>query len=226
MSYFSSLILGLMLLWMQFFWIVRDHYNGLREAKEHAQAMDRKLKEEKLKLSLLDERFFDFKQSVAMVMPKALSVAGESKDAYPLRNLASVLSSTAKEPIKNIISKALFEQGQKFFREKKFVDSNRIFKKFIDNYSYSIRTPEAYFLWLDGAFQMGDYAQCVELSKQMVELFPGTELTGFALLRLAKVYEQQGRADDAVDIYKTVIRSYPQRDLTAQARQLLKGVDL
>ena len=52
------------------------------------------------------------------------------------------------------------------------------------------------------------------------------ELTGFALIRLGRIYEMQNRNEEAVDIYKTVLRSYPQRDVASQAKASLKGVEL
>ena len=33
-------------------------------------------------------------------------------------------------------------------------------------------------------------------------------------------------AEDAVDIYRTVLRTYPQRDVASQAKSSLKGLDL
>ena len=60
----------------------------------------------------------------------------------------------------------------------------------------------------------------------MVELIPHHELTGFALIRLGRIYEMQNRNEEAVDIYKTVLRSYPQRDVASQAKASLKGVEL
>jgi TolA-binding protein len=60
----------------------------------------------------------------------------------------------------------------------------------------------------------------------MVELFPQSELTGFALIRLGSIYQIQNRNEEAVDIYKTVMRSYPQRDVASQARASLRDLEL
>lgn len=209
------------------FWSAQKHFNGVREYKDQVAELHEDLQRERLKLQLANDEYLDFRQTVATLMPKALAIPGQKNDTtYQLRNLASVLTPVGPEAVKALISKTLFERGQQLFRDKKFVESNKVFKKFVDTYSYSVHTPEAYFLWLDGAYQLGNYTECVELSRQMIEQFPGTELTGFALLRLGRIYERQGRAGDAVDIYKTVIRSYPQKDVTAQARHSLKGLDL
>lgn len=226
LPYFVSFILVLSLAWTELYWATEEHFNGVLELKEKSEQLQGALGEEKLKTKLAKEEFLEFRQDVASVMPEVLPVAGKGEEGYPLRNLAAVLAPAPNEAVRTVLIKSMFERGQRFFRDKKYDESNQLFKQFIDKYSYSEHTPEAYFLWLDGSFKLGDYRECVDLTHQMVQLFPGTELTGFALLRLGKIYELQGRAEDAVDIYKTVLRSYSQRDVINQAKISLKGVDL
>jgi TolA-binding protein len=226
LPYFLSFILVLALAWTEMYWATADHFNGIREYKQKTAQLRAEIKEERLKTKLAKEEFLEFRQDVATLMPQVLPVAGKGEEGYPLRNLAAVLAVPASDKVRSVVIKSMFEHGQELFRKKKYEESNKVFKQFIEKYSYSERTPEAYFLWLDGAFKLGDYRQCVDLAHEMVELFPGTELTGFALLRLGKIYEMQGRAEDAVDIYKTVLRSYAQRDVASQAKASLRGVDL
>jgi len=226
LSYFSIFILTLTLGWMQFFWTAKDHFSGLEEAKQQVGELRTEVKVERLKTHLAKEEFLEFRQDVATLLPPVLPIAGKGEKGYPLRNLAAVLAPSVSDAVRPVIIKTLFERGQELFRQKKYEESNRVFKTFIEKYSYSEHTPSAYFLWLDGAFRLGDYRECVEISNQMVEQFPGVELTGFALLRLGRIYEIQGRAEDAVDIYRTVLRTYPQRDVATQAKSSLKGLDL
>jgi TolA-binding protein len=211
---------------MQLFWTAKHHFSGLEEAKQQAEQFRAEVKEERLKTQLAKEEFLEFRQDVATIMPKALPIAGKGEQGYPLRTLAAVLTHSSSDAVRPVIIKTLFERGQELFRQKKYEESNRVFKTFIDKYAYSEHAPSAYFLWLDGSFKLGDYRECVEISNQMVEQFPGTELTGFALLRLGRIYEMQGRAEDAVDIYRTVLRTFPQRDVASQAKSSLQGLDL
>jgi TolA-binding protein len=85
---------------------------------------------------------------------------------------------------------------------------------------------ESYFLMAEGHFLSNELEECTAIVQQMVDLFPQHELTGFALIRLGRIYEIQNRNEEAVDIYKTVLRSYPQRDVASQAKASLKGVEL
>lgn len=226
LPYFLSFILVLALGYTEMYWATQEHFNGIKEYKQKTAQMSEDLREERLKTKLAKEEFLEFRQDVAALMPQVLPVAGQGEEGYPLRNLAAVLAPGTNDAARKVVIKSLFEKGQRLFRDKKYEDSNKVFEQFIQKYSFSEHTPEAYFLWLDGSFKLADYRKCVEITHQMVELFPGTELTGFALLRLGKIYEIQGRAEDAVDIYKTVLRSYPQRDVAGQAKTSLKGVDL
>lgn len=226
LPYFAVFIMALTLGWMQFFWTAKHHFSGLEETKQKVTQLESTVKQERLKTQLAKEEFLEFRQDVATLMPQALPIAGKGEKGYPLRNLAAVLNPSTSDAVRPVIIKTLFERGQELFRNKKFEDANRVFKTFVEKYSYSEHAPDAYFLWLDGAFKIGDYRQCIEISNQMVEQFPGTELTGFALLRLGRIYEMQGRAEDAVDIYRTVLRTFPQRDVASQAKASLKGLDL
>jgi TolA-binding protein len=60
----------------------------------------------------------------------------------------------------------------------------------------------------------------------MISLYPENDLTGFALIRLGKIYENQERLEDAIDVYKAVLKSYPKVTLQKQAQACLKAVQL
>ncbi len=60
----------------------------------------------------------------------------------------------------------------------------------------------------------------------MIRLYPESELTGFALLRLAKIYEGRDRIEDAADIYRSVVSHFSQPELRRQAEIALKSVEL
>jgi TolA-binding protein len=46
------------------------------------------------------------------------------------------------------------------------------------------------------------------------------------MVRLGRIYEIENRNEEAVDIYRTVLRSFPQKDVAAQAKSSLRGLDL
>ena len=60
----------------------------------------------------------------------------------------------------------------------------------------------------------------------MIRLYPDSELTGFALLRLGSIYERRDRIEDAAEIYRSIVAHFSQAELRGQAAAALKAVDL
>ena len=223
---FSSFILVLCFGWMQFYSAVRHQFNGAIEYKAAAAKAYRQLERERLAWNLEKDQFLDFRQNVATLMPEALKKKGLGVEGYPYRNLASVITRPQSNKIKDLVAKSLFEQGKNHFRKKNFDQSGKLFKEVIAKYGYTAYVNEAYFLLAEGYYQQGKYEDSTRTIQQMLELFPSHELTGFSMIRLGKIYEAQNRNEEAIDIYKTVMRSFPQRDVAGQAKASLKGVDL
>ncbi len=214
------------LLWMQFYAKVRETFNGTSEFKAEIQHLRAELKHNKLSSDLDAEEFLEFRQYVATLMPEVVEKNGEGETGYPFRSLASTISKPDSERLRSTIAKTLFEKGKEDYRNKKFAQANRAFKQLIDKFSYTPYVTESYFLMAEGYYQSDEMEECTNVIQQMIELFPSHELTGFAMVRLGRIYESQNRNEEAVDIYRTVLRSFPQRDVASQAKSSLRGMDL
>lgn len=226
LPFFLAYILILTAGWMQFYSAVHHVFNGVTEYKAEIQRLNQKTESAEIAKKLEHEQFLEFRQNVAAVMPDVLKEKGLGEDGYVYRSLASTIQKKDAEGVRTIIAKTLFESAKEAFRKKEYEKSNRLFKQVISRFSFSSYVTESYFLLAEGYFQLNELEQCTETIQQMVELFPAHELTGFALIRLGRVYQAQNRNEEAVDIYKTVIRSYPQRDVASQAKSSLKAVEL
>jgi TolA-binding protein len=75
-------------------------------------------------------------------------------------------------------------------------------------------------------FSLNRWEEVIKTTEKMVEIFPDNEMTGFALLRSGKVYEMQDKPSQALEIYKTVLRVFPSRDLASQAKISIEATDL
>lgn len=223
---FLSFILVLTLFWMQLYARSREVYNGNAEYRAAVERLREEKQNDEIARDLEREEFLEFRQSVATLMPDVLKQKGLGQEGYAYRNLASVLTKSSSDSVRKLIAKTLFERGKEQFRNKEYEKSSRAFKQIIDRFSYTTYVTEAYFLLAEGYFQQRQLEEATSYIQHMVELFPNHELTGFALVRLGRIYELQHRNDDAVDIYKTVLRSFPQRDVASQARSSLRGVEL
>jgi TolA-binding protein len=223
---FIGFILILTSAWMQFYSVVRETYNGISEYKEEIQTLKRVVDQERLYTAIEKEQFYEFRQTVATLMPEALKERGGGEAGYPIRNLASTVSKIDSEKVRSVIAKTLFESGRKYFKDENYPRAEKVFRQMIRTYSYSPEIAESYFLLAESLFKQNHLEECTQVIQQMIELFPTHELTGFVMIRLGRIFEAQNRTEEAVDIYKTVLRSFPQRDVASQAKASLKGIEL
>lgn len=226
LSQFTILNLFLALLWMQVYSSARHIYSGLTEHKAEIRHLHQALQARDTELKMHEEHFLEFRQNVATLMPDVLKEKGLGEEGYPFRSLASTLSKTDSVEIRKTLAKTLFEQGKEFYRREEYQKANRMFRSVIENYGFSPYVVESYFLMSEGHFQSGEFEECTSLVQRMVELFPSHELTGFAMIRLGGIYRVQNRTEEAIEIYRTVLRSFPQRDVARQAKESLRGLEL
>ncbi len=210
-----------------FYGEVRYYFNRPEIYVEKIASLKAQVDQEKFRHQLTTYEFQDFRQYVATLMPAAVKENGvDTEKGYPYRSLASVVQKTENDALRIERANQVFERGKGEFRKKKFNDSNRIFSGLIREHPYSAHIPEAMFLIVEGYFQLQEYDQVIETVNKMVDLYPELELTGYALLRAGKVYESQDRHDEAISVYQTVMRSFPQRGLASVAQTSLRGMEL
>lgn len=221
-AFFALMLSGF---YLQAYWVMRERYNEVPELTWKLQVAQEKLEQEKFRLSLQDEQIRAFKMDVAAALPSPLKSLAEKPKTYQLRNVASVTKQGRNEPVTALVADTLFSTGKLLFREGQYDRSNRLFKKLIDKYGYSVQAVEAHFLLAEGQYQMGDMEAATSTINAMIELFPESELTGFAMIRLGQIFEGRDRYEDAVQIYRTVLRSYPYRSVASQAELKLRHME-
>lgn len=183
------------------------------------------LKEKDLKNKSDLHQFLEFKQYVATVLPEAIKAKPQEKN-YPLRSLASVVQKSTSTSLLEMRALKSFEQGKEQFRDKKYREAARTFQLLVRQHPYSAHLPDAYFFLVEAHFQLEEYDQVITNVNKMVDLYPELELTGYALLRAAKVFELQERHDEAVVFYETVIKTFPQREIASTAESALRAIEL
>jgi TolA-binding protein len=172
----------------------------------------------------LQEQLFEFQQTVAASLPKALPKNPQTLEQYQLRKLASVIQTG--DTLQILKGSSLLEEAKKQFRKKEFRKASANLAHLIHDYPDSSLLLDAYFLQSEALFQLKKYDDSLSVIESMVTLFPENEATGYALLRLGKIYEQQERSEDAADIYRAVIKHYSTNDLKVQGSKMLKAVEL
>ena len=216
-----ALVFGYMEVYRHFQYYLAGGENLKGQVKE----LKEKLDQEELKLQISQFQIKEFKQDLATHLPEVNEKLKNHEKGYVARNIASIaLMPTIEYRLEKAGS--LFEKGKKYFREKNFTKSNKIFSKLVSTYPESLHAIESFFFLAEGQFQLKEYEDCVLNIETMMRLFPENELTGFALLRLGKIYEVQERNEDAVEVYRTIFHNYDNKDLKSQANEFIKAIQL
>jgi TolA-binding protein len=181
-------------------------------------------KNEKLKNQLALEDLEEFKAYVATQLPEALKKRGKKQSGYGVRNLAS-LTTTPNPILQESMGTAQFEKAQRLFQNKNYVETKRVLTEFIDQHSYSPKIIDAHFLLMETLDQLGEVEASTRIIEKMVHQYPDSELSGFALVKLGRYLERQGRNLDASEIYKTVIQTFPSGDVAAAASKSLRSLE-
>ena len=220
---FFALVLSFV--YMQAYWVVRERYSQTPELALEIKNLKAQMDQQKLRSLLVAEQAENFRQEVASALPPALKMITEKGKDYPLRNLASVSMSGERDSLKVMVASTVFETGKSLFRKGEYAKANRMFKKVITDYGFSVQVIEAYFLTAEGQYLLGNMEEATETINTMVELFPESELTGFALVRLGQIFENRERYDEAVQIYRTVLKTFPYRNVAAVAEKSLQHME-
>jgi TolA-binding protein len=203
---------------------VRLAYGPTPVLQTKLEIVKREKEEAEFKAQLAVHRLADYQQQIATLMPQALKDAKGSKESYPLRQLASVVVDEDKMQIER--ASGILEKAKAEFRDENFEESNRLFTEIIEKYPESVHVVEAHFLLAEGQFQIKEYVQSLGTIEHMIDLYPENELTGFALLRLGRIFEIQDRLEDAADVYRSVLNNFHTDEITKQAQASLKAVAL
>ena len=181
---------------------------------------------EKLKIALLENQIQDLKTEIATALPEAGGANGSAGDSSSLqiRGLASV-SKPKGSAIE--LSGVLDQKAKSLFRERKYSESNLVFKELVEKYPSSPRVVEAYFFQAEGYFLTGQYQQSLDVIDHMIQHFPDSELTGFIMLRMGQILASRNRADEAKEVYKVILQVHgANADIRDQAEKLLKTAEL
>jgi tetratricopeptide (TPR) repeat protein len=184
------------------------------------------LDEERLKNETLQFQMNDFRQEVAAILGNVLPALPVKEDNFKMRSLASVVTIQNKDELAKIKAADVLSKGKTYFRNNDYENAVSQFLAFIKDHSYSAQLPEAYFLLNECFFSLNRWEEVIKITEKMVEIFPENEMTGYALLRAGKVYEMQDKPSQALEIYKTVLRVFPNRNLASQAKISIEATDL
>ena len=208
---------------MQLYGLFVNHFSGVDEYKKQYVQMKHELEVEELKRSVAEYDHQAFRQEVASILG---TEGGLLKKNYPLRQLANVTSLQSNPQMDLSAAGIVFDRAKRAFVKKEYGKAIRQFKLIVDKYSYSSHIVETQFLLAECYFQSRNLEMAVETIQALVANFPESEMTGFALLRLGKIFEIQDRKEEALGVYQTVLQSFKSDSLSLQAKQALESINL
>lgn len=189
------------------------------EDDDRAEVISQQLREERFRRALAESRLRDLSVEVAGALPDK-DISSNSK----LSNLRQVLREPAAASLD--LSGVIFERAKEKFAGKKYVEAFREFRRLREEYPLSPHAIESAFLAGESAFLAGENEKCIEMTDLMVEQYPDNELTGFLLLRLGQLNENNARPAEAGEIYRTVQKNFKNPALIDQAKRMAKALDL
>ena len=202
---------------------IHEHFSPAQNLAKKVAQLEQQKRQADLRSTLAADQLNEFKSQVAMILPEAINKRGQGEQ-YPLRQLASVVSKG--QPLLLERASSEFEKAKAEFRQKHFEDTAALLQDLIAHHPESTHIIDAYFLLVESQYQTGQQEKAVDTIETMISLFPESDLTGFSLLRLGKIFEKQERLEDAADIYRSILTNFHQPEIASQASSALKAVAL
>lgn len=225
---FSAFSLFLVALYGAFYTEIQREFQERKNYDQVAlEQVREQLHEERLRYKILAEEHLSFKHSVAETLPTYLEeLQGEPEKSYPVRNLASlVLTSKALGSLEDRQSQ-MINSAKQHFKDGHYEQAADLMKDFIRSYETSSRVIEAQFLLAESQYQNKNYEESLAQINRMLTLYPDNELTGFLLLRLGAIFEDQYRDSEARRVYETITENFHNQDLVFQAQRNLQRLSL
>lgn len=206
---------------------VRGKLNTAKEYKELAEFWKKRVAREQLKKLLVMGQFADFKQEVALLIPGVVEKNKAEEEKQRLRDLASVIPHEKTHEISlGFSAEKMLNMGKDKVVKREYQEGIQILEKLIDKFPDSHHVIEAHYLITEAYSRQDKNADVIAWVDKMIELYPENKLTGFALLKVGSVYELDGRHEDAIKVYKTIINVYKDQALLTKAKTAVKGLEL
>ena len=206
---------------------VRGRLSGVKEQTILAKFWKKRVAQEQLNKMVLIGQFGDFKQEVALLIPEAhKKKKKESDEKQKLRDLASVIPHERLPISLGTSADRLMKEGKDLVTKKEFKKGIKNLEQLISDYPDSHHNVEAYYLITEAYAQLDKEELVIRWAEAMIDIFPENRLTGFAMLKLGRVYERESRYEDALKVYKTILSVYDDPTLSARAEKSVRELEL
>lgn len=218
------LVYGLILtnLWVAGYTLFVHYFQSGHEYQFQIKQLESQVEKLQENQKNLLTQLMDFKQTVAEVMPAKSQMIAEKWNPKAISLSENIRRPASIQPVD--LSGVYFEKGKRFFNEGKYSLALREFQELSEKFPLSDKFIETQFLTLESSYLTKDYKKVVDLADFLVNHYPENILTGYAMLRLAQVSESNSQFEEALVIYQSVQKSFKDKDLQRQARELEKRI--
>ena len=119
--------------------------------------------------------------------------------------------------------RARFMKAIYFISEKKYDDAEVLLKYIIDNGKPKTVRPLSYPSLILVYEEKGKYDKAIEYSSMFLNLYPDNYLVPVVMENLARFYMLTNKVEDAKNIYKKIIDTYPNTEYSVRAEQNLNN---
>ena len=164
---------------------------------------------------------------MALLLPSEIKKTKIEAEKQKLRDLASVIPHEGTHEITlGHAAGDMLQKGKLSVKKREFKEGIDLLKKLIDKFPDSLHVVEAHYLIIEAYSQQDKNMNVISWVDKMVEMFPENRLTGYALLKVGGLYELEGRAEDAIRVYKTIVAVYDDKKLVSQAQVAVSELEL
>lgn len=201
--------------------VLNKDYDQILEVK----LLKKEVESKKLEVALLQNQIEDLKNSfvASTAAPRTLTADANAFTKLRLESVQQAIRTPASiQPLD--LSMQLFARGKDSFLSKNFAESSEIFESLVQRYPLSTLQVEAYFFLAESYFLKRDFRSALRTIDHMMTNYPENDLTGYIMLRMGQISEAQQKADEALQIYKTVQLNFKDLRLLQQAKSLAEAV--
>ena len=149
----------LLMVFFNLYLYVQSGSNLTPQLKVQNEKLKWELKNQELRTLLSNYELEDYRQNVAEILPD--TIKNQPRTNYQLRNLASVVREPLAGSLEIERASSLLVKAKKSFGSEEYLESNKILRNLLQDYPDSVHAVEAYFLLIEGQFQLTDYENCI-----------------------------------------------------------------
>lgn len=191
-------------------WLSEKESAQQERLKVRVEELSKSLLHEKMQNKLLQARFDDFKQEVALYIPADKLLAKNTE----MRDLASVIPHRGRPGVlDDVLSRKNLKIALEMHEEKKYSESTDKLLALVSEYPDSPASVEASYYLVKNFFLTSNKQEALVWADKMLTQFPDSVWTAKALIISADIYKEQGRKNDVIEIYHLLINTFDSKEI-------------